>query len=187
MRAASAEKAFPAVGALGRLSAFMCVVVAVTGAIAELALAWVWLDPGLVEAYVLPRLVLAGAPVALDGTTRLVGFAVSMVPMAILLFTLHQSYELFDAFRLGQVFTAHTPVRLRRIGLAMVVLGVLRPVAAMLLGLALTISNPDGQRILALSISLDDILIAAFGGLVLAIGHVLVEAARLADDNSQIV
>jgi len=47
---------FPAVGSLGRLSAFMCVVVAVGGALAELALIWVWLSPSLVETLVVPRL-----------------------------------------------------------------------------------------------------------------------------------
>ncbi|MEQ1612422.1 MAG: DUF2975 domain-containing protein, partial [Hyphomicrobiaceae bacterium] len=117
----------------------------------------------------------------------LAGFAVSMIPMTVLLYLLHQAYALFDAFRLGNVFTADAPVRLRRIGSCMVALALLRPLAATLLGLALTWSNPPGQRILAIAISIDDYMIAAFGGLVLAIGHVMVDAARLADDNRQIV
>lgn len=41
-------KRFPAVGPLGRLSAVMCV--AAAGALAEIALAWVWLKPSFVEA-----------------------------------------------------------------------------------------------------------------------------------------
>ncbi len=56
-----------------------------------------------------------------------------------------------------------------------------------MLGLVLTWGNLPGQRILALSIGIDDYMIAALGGLVLAIGHVMTEAARLADDNRQIV
>ncbi|MFA5902142.1 MAG: DUF2975 domain-containing protein [Hyphomicrobium sp.] len=178
---------FPAVGPLGRLSALMCVVVAVGGALAEIALAWVWLTPSWVEAYVVPHLALRGVPVAFDLTTRLMAFAASMIPMAVLLYLLHQAYALFDAFRIGNVFTTEAPIRLRRIGSCIVALAILRPLTATLLGLILTWSNPPGQRILALSLGIDDYMIAALGGLVLAIGHVMAEAARIADDNRQIV
>lgn len=178
---------FPAVGPLGRLSALMCVVVAVGGALAEIALAWVWLTPSWVEAYVLPHLGVQGVPVALDGWTRLTAFVASMISMAVLLSLLHQAYALFDAFRLGHVFTTDAPVRLRRIGSCIVALAILRPITATLLGLILTLGNPPGQRILALSLSIDDYMIAALGGLVLAIGHVMTEAARMAEDHRQIV
>ncbi len=178
---------FPAIGPLGRLSAVMCVVVAAGGALAELALAWVWLTPTWVEAYVVPHLSLQGVPVALDWTTRLTAFAASMVPMAVLLYLLHQAYGLFDSFRTGNVFTSLAPIRLRRIGWCIVALAVLRPLTATMLALVLTWGNPPGQRILALSIGIDDYMIAALGGLVLAIGHVMTEAARIADDNRQIV
>ena len=40
---------------------------------------------------------------------------------------------------------------------------------------------------LVIGLGLDDYMIAVFGGLILAIGHVMVEARRLADDNRQIV
>lgn len=178
---------FPAVGSLGRLSAWMCVVVAVGGALAEIALAWVWLTPAWLEAHVVPHLGLRGVPVALDISTRLAAFAASMVPMAVLLYLLHQAYQLFDAFRIGNVFTTDAPVRLRRIGSCIVALALLRPLTSTLLGLILTWTNPPGQRIVALSLGIDDYMIAALGGLVLAIGHVMVEGMRLADDNRQIV
>lgn len=176
-----------AVGALGRLSALMCAAVAVGGALALIALAWVWLTPSWVEAYVVPQLHLQAVPVALDLSTRLLAFAASMVPMAMLLHLLHQAYALFDAFRIGNVFGANAPHRLLRIGWCILALALLRPVTATLLGLILTWGNPPGQRILALSFSIDDYMIAVLGGLVLAIGHVMTEAARIADDNRQII
>lgn len=184
---AAAPLNFPAVGSLGRLSAVMCAVVAVGGALAEVMLAWVWLTPSWVEAHVVPHLGLQGVPVALDGPTRLAAFAASMIPMGVLLYLLRQAYALFDAFRLGHVFTPEAPVRLRRIGTSILALALLRPLTSMVLGLILTAANPPGQRILALSISIDDYMIGALGGLVLAIGHVMAEAARIADDNRQIV
>lgn len=178
---------FPAVGALGRLSALMCVVVAVGGALAELALIWVWLSPGLVETLVVPRLGLGMVPASLDGWSRAAGLAVSMLPMAVLGYLLHQAYLLFDGYRLGNVFTDAAPIRLRRIGTLMCVLAVLRPLTTTLLGIVLTMGNPPGQRIVSIGLSIDDYMIAAFGGLILAIGQVMVEAKRLADENRQIV
>lgn len=182
-----AQLKFPAVGPLGRLSAMMCAVVAVGGALAEIALAWVWLTPSWVEAYVLPHLGTLGVPVRLDGWTRLMAFATSMIPMAVLLHLLHQAYALFDAFRLGDVFTAEAPIRLRRIGFCIVALALLRPITSTMLGVILTWGNPPGQRILSLSLGIDDYMIAALGGLFLAIGHVMTEAARMAEDHRQIV
>lgn len=183
----AAPMSFPAAGPLGRLSAVMCVVVAVGGAVAEIMLAWVWMDPAWVEAYVVPHLGLHSVPVSLDAATRIAAFGASMIPMGVLLYLLRQAYVLFDAFRVGNVFTPEAPVRLRRIGCSILVLALLRPLTSMMLGLILTAANPPGQRILALSISIDDYMIAALGGLVLAIGHVMTEAARIADDNRGIV
>jgi Protein of unknown function (DUF2975) len=172
---------------LARLSTWMCGAVVVGGLFAEVALAWMWLKPAWVQTIVAPHLGLSGVPVAVDLSTRLAGLAISMIPMTVLFYMLYQAYALFDAFRVGDVFNAETPVRLRRIGLCMMSLALLRPLTAMLLGLALTWANPPGQRILAVTFSIEDFMVAIFGGLVLAIGHVMVEATRLAEDNRQFV
>ncbi len=169
------------------ISSVMCFVVAIGGALAELALAWVWLSPAYVQSLIVPHLGLGTAPVALDFSTRLAGFAVSMIPLAVLFYALLQAFELFDGYRKGQLFTANAPMRLRRIGFSMLILAALRPLSGTLLGLVLTMAHPSGQKVLAFSFSLDDYMIAAFGGLILAIGHVMVEAKRLADDHNQIV
>lgn len=172
---------------LARLAALMCIVIAIGGALAELGLAWVWLSPGYVESYVLPHIGLQSAHVTLDGPTRFMGFIVSMVPLGVLFYALHQAYRLFDAYRLGEVFPECAPKRLRHIGLSMLVLALLRPVTGALLSLLLTAANVPGEKMLVIGLGLDDYMIAVFGGLILAIGHVMVEARRLADDSRQIV
>ncbi len=169
------------------IGAVMCFVVAIGGALAELALAWIWLYPDYVQTLIVPHLGLGSAPVNLGFETRLAGFAISMLPLGMLFYALHQAYEVFDAYRLGNLFTSDVPVRLRRIGLSMVALAVLRPVASTLLGLVLTMANPPGQKTLVIGLGIDDYMIATFGGLILIIGHVMVEARRIADDHSQIV
>ncbi|MEQ1718140.1 MAG: DUF2975 domain-containing protein [Hyphomicrobium sp.] len=173
--------------AIRRLGAALCVAVAIGGALAELALAWVWLSPEYVTTLVAPHIGLAGVPIATGNATRLMGFIVSMLPLSVLFYALHQAYELFDAFRLGNIFAADAPVRLRRVGLCMLALAALRPLTATLLGLVLTAVNPEGQRFLIVGIGVEDYMIAVFGGMILAMGHVMVEASRLADEHRQIV
>ena len=63
----------------------------------------------------------------------------------------------------------------------------LRPIIGAILSLLLTLANPPGGRHIVIGISSDDYMIATFAGLVIAIGYVMTEAARLAEDNKQIV
>lgn len=172
---------------LSRLAAVMCFVVAIGGALSELALAWVWLSPSWITKYVAPHAGVDPALVQVDWSVQAAGFAVSMLPLGVLLYALHQAYGLFDGYRRGELFPDSAPRRLRRIGVAMIVLAVLRPLTVAALGAVLTSGNPPGQRLFVLGFSVEDYMIAVFGGLLLAIGHVMTEAKRLADDNSQIV
>ena len=181
------EAATDPLAALKRTAALMCWVVALGGAAAELALAWIWLSPDLVARLVAPHVGLAGANLALDGWSRLGGFLVSMLPLSVLLLVLHQAYGLLDGYRRGHLFTLEAAERLRRVGLLMLVLAALRPLTVTLLSIVLTLASPGGERALVIAFSLDDLMIATFAGLVLAIGHVMAEAARLAEDSRLIV
>lgn len=172
---------------LQRLAAIMCLVVAIGGALAELGMVWVWIFPETVEKYVAPHIGLAPGVATLNGLTRFIGFSISTIPLAVLFYALHQAFELFDAYRCGDVFSASAPQRLRRIGYAMVGLAVLRPLTSAILSLVLTAHNPPGQKMLVIGLSIDDYMIALFGGLIIAIGHVLVEATALAEEHRQIV
>lgn len=172
---------------LSRLAALMCFVVAFGGALSEILLAWVWLSPEWITKYVAPHIGLNSAAVSLSWQIQALGFAVSMIPLGVLLYALHQAYGLFDAYRRGELFPESAPQRLRLIGLSMVALALLRPITSAILSVVLTYANPPGTRMLVISLSLDDYMIAAMGGLILAIGHVMVEARKLADDARHII
>jgi Protein of unknown function (DUF2975) len=187
MSITTSDTSASAIDRLRRLSTFMCAVVVVGGFLAELGLIWVWLSPSAVETLVVPRLGLGAMPVTVDVWTRVMGFAVCTVPMVALVWLLYHAYALFDGYRLGHLFTDEASLRLRHIGVSLLALALLRPLTATLLGVVLTLSNPPGQRLIAIGIGFDDYIIAALSGLLLAIGHVMVEAKRLADDNGQIV
>ncbi len=172
---------------LRRLSTFMRVAVVGTGAFCATVLVWLWASPMAVQTILAPRLDLGAVPVALDALTRLAGFTISLVPMSVLFYLLFQVDRLFAGYRQGQIFTQEPPLRLSRIGLALLTLAVLRPATATLLGLVLTASNVPGERILAIGIAIEDVMLIVFSGLILAIGQVMAEGQRLADDHRQII
>jgi hypothetical protein len=160
----------------------------VLGAIAAaLALAWLWLSPVRVETMVVKHLAISPGPLALDDGTRLLGFLISMLPMSALFYALFEAFRLLSDVASGQVFTPMMTVRLRRIGLAVIVLGLMRPLSAALVGVALTSARAPGARELAIGVSFDDYMIALFGGLILILAQVMLQATRLADEHRQIV
>jgi hypothetical protein len=171
---------------LRRIATWMCIVIPTVAALTTLMVVGVWLSPHAASLLV-PRLGLAGLPTSLDLSTRIAGLFVSAVPVFVLLYALHQSYKLFDAFRHGDAITSNAALCLRRIGLSMIVIAALRPIIGAILSLLLTLANPPGGRHIVIGISSDDYMIATFAGLVIAIGYVMTEAARLAEDNKQIV
>jgi hypothetical protein len=154
---------------LQRLASIMCIAIIIGAVIAEITLVWVWLFPEYVVEYVTPYLGLYGWPVSLDFSSRLIGFLLCMIPLAVIYYAGYQAFVLFDAFRRGEVFTSNAPILLRRVGFCMFALAILHPI------------------ILSISVNLNDYMFALFGGLILAIAHVMVEAARIADENQQIV
>jgi hypothetical protein len=160
----------------------------VLGALAAaLALAWLWLSPTRVETMVVKHLAISPGPLALDDSTRLLGFLISMLPMSVLFYALYEAFRLLSDVARGQVFTGTMTVRLRRIGLAVIALGLVRPLSAALVGVALTSARAPGARELAIGVSFDDYMIALFGGLILILAQVMLQATRLADEHRQIV
>lgn len=91
--------------------------------------------------------------------------------------------ELFRRFARGVVLDADNGKRLTLIGWLTIAGGALATLDRTMIGLALTASNPPGQRLLVISLSMSDFIIMLFGLLILAFGHVVTEAARLADEN----
>ncbi|MEQ1648978.1 MAG: hypothetical protein ABL898_10360 [Hyphomicrobiaceae bacterium] len=172
---------------LQRIGTAMCCAVALGGAVIELIAAWIWLVPDYVETLIVPRVGLAKSHVTLDGQARLFGFLITSIPLAVLFYLLDRAYRIFDSFRLGDIFTATTPRYLRQIGLAALLLALLNPIASAAISMVLTIGNPPGARMLAITLSSNELILAGFGALILAIGHVQTIANSIAADNRSII
>lgn len=118
---------------------------------------------------------------------RATGFIIAVVPLAIYIFSLLQVRALFRGYARDEVFTKEAAGRLRLIGGALVVSVPVGIVAGSLVSVVLTAANAVGERQLAISFGSQEFGALVFGGLLLVVGWVMGEAARIAEENRQFV
>ncbi len=184
------DSALPApnpIDRIRRLSLIMQGVVIAGALFAEIGLAWVWLSPGIIEWLVLPRLGLSPADITLDGTARTYGFLISSLPLTVVFYALYHAFFLFAGYRRGEIFTARAAERLRHIALAVIGAIFMSPLVQAALSATLSFGATPGNRSITMSFSLQDYLVAALGGLLLAIAYVMAEAVRIAKENREII
>ncbi len=115
------------------------------------------------------------------------GFVVSGGLTALLVYALYRLWRLFGVYRLGQIFSAEAVEHLYRFARALLLYAVLSIPGETLLVLALTISNPPGERLLSFGVNLFEISMLVLGGAFLVISWVMREAGRMAEENAQII
>lgn len=145
-----------------------------------------WLDRPALErgaAMLLPT----GTPHELTAIALIGGFVMAHLVMGLLLYALWQAHRLFAAFVRGEILVPATGTRLFRIGLGFALVLPAQIVASGVTSLLLTWGTPSGSRALALSVDPAHAMLAMAGLLILTVGWVMAEAARIADDNAQIV
>lgn len=116
---------------------------------------------------------------------RLAG--VTLLPVAVALLALWQLWWLFGAYRRGDVFGPAPLRHLRRFGWAMATLALAQPLSTTLAALAVSLDNAPGHRVLLLSLGSNDYALLMSALVFVAIGRVMSEAARLADEHAQFV
>jgi hypothetical protein len=115
------------------------------------------------------------------------GLGVMMVPIAIMMFGLWNLRRLFAGFGAGRVFTLENTRFLRMFAWSVMAVIVVQFFANGLLAVVLTLNNPPGQRVLALSLSTEHIIAIFVGFVFVVIARVLEEGRKLADDNASIL
>jgi Protein of unknown function (DUF2975) len=179
-----------------RVSRVMQGMIAIGAAVLLLVLLWAWLGPmgviekdlagvGRVKVEALMRLPFP-APAMTDQTQR-IATIVQTLPLVLALYALYQAYQLFAGYRGGEVLTIRAASRLRHISYAMLAVAVTVPLLGAALSVALTWNSSSGQWHLHVPLEAGDYFTAALAGLLLAIAHVLTEAAKIARENSEIV
>jgi hypothetical protein len=146
-----------------------------------------WLVPAIADP-LLAKLA-ANSAVTITPATRIIVFLITTARTAILAAGLMAVATLFRGFARGDVFVPQTGRLLRRFGIALIAYTLLSSPVNTALIAAATWQNPPGERVFSIGFgfSTEGLLFLLTAGLVVALGHVMAEAARIADEHRQIV
>ncbi len=164
-------KALTSLGALGVLGAAMAFVAVPA-----------WFDTLIPQAFpeLMPGYVVTSAK-------RAGLLALMAVPLGTVLFGLWHVRLLFGAYERGEVFTTTAARHLRLAGLALAANALAAVFIHPLGSILLTYDNAPGERQFSIALGSDTYMLLLAGGLLIVIGWIMGEAARLADENRQIV
>lgn len=121
-------------------------------------------------------------------STRIAAFLIQLAHASVLAYGLFAAAGIFRRFADGLAFSPETGRLLRRVGFALLAYLLLGSPVNTLMVLAATWHGP-GEHVLSIGMGLssEGVLMALMAGLMIALGHVLHEAAQLAEDHRQIV
>uniref|UniRef100_UPI003785082A DUF2975 domain-containing protein n=1 Tax=Aquabacterium sp. TaxID=1872578 RepID=UPI003785082A len=146
-----------------------------------------WLSPDWVRSAGPSIAGIGDHPTVIDERALLLG-ALSSLPGVLLgLAALWQLWQLFGEYGAGRVFGRLAQRHLRGFAWCMLASALLSPLLRAAVGVALTLGNPPGQRLLAFSLSWNDYVGILCGAVLLAVAVVMSEAVRLAEENDSFV
>lgn len=146
-----------------------------------------WLNPEWVRSAGPAAAGLGPVPITLDTRAQWLGVLGSLPGVLLGLWTLWRLWQLFGEYRQGRVFGSLAVQRLRSVARGLLAMALWAPLQRCLMALALTWGNPEGQRMLVLSLGWHDYLGVLSAAVLLAVAAVMAEATRLAEDNAGFV
>jgi hypothetical protein len=146
-----------------------------------------WLNPAWAAEAVRAHLNMNPADVTLSFAARALAGILSAAHAGLLCAALLAARRLFLRFAHDAAIEAQTGRDLRLIGGLVAAYALTTPLSKTLMVLAVTMDNPPGHRMLTISLGSNELILGVLGALILVLGHVMAEAARIADDNRQIV
>jgi hypothetical protein len=141
----------------------------------------VWLDAGLIALAVVPQVVPPGVAHAV--TPRAVGVAATLVPAAAMAWGLLGLLPMLGRLRAGAAITPATGRAVARLGGAVALAGAWEPLGRAVIGAVLV----PGELRIALGVSASAVLLVALGATLVALGHVLRDAAAAVAENQGFV
>lgn len=129
----------------------------------------------------------AQTPIAVTPLAFVGVLLLSTLHVGLLAAAMWEMARLFSGFSKQAILVPDTGRHLRRTGMFLLLFAVLSPMSRTFGALAVTLANPPGQRLFAISFESQDMVLALLAVLLLMLGHVMAEAAQIAEDNRQIV
>lgn len=157
-------------------------VIVIVGFYVAVAAVPAWFDPLITGSFQGLTMDTGITPIKRIGLLVLMAF-----PVAVMLYGIWHARRLFMSYEKGEIFTGRTAGHIRLVGLAMVISTALSVAVHTAGSVLLTYDNPPGSRALVVSLSGDTYSLLLAGGLLIVIGWVMREAARLSEENSQFI
>lgn len=146
-----------------------------------------WLSPDWVRAAGPSVAGIGSHPMVIDERALLLGALASLPGVLLGLVALWHLWQLFGEYGAGRVFGSLAQRHLRAFAWCMLASALLAPLLRAAVGVALTLGNPPGQRLLAIGLSWNDYVGILCGAVLLAVAVVMSEAVRLAEENDSFV
>ena len=117
----------------------------------------------------------------------LLGYVLTLMQLSIVIYGLAQLRRLFGLYEKGRIFEHENVACLRKVSLAVIVWAATKTVFGALVGIAVTLPNPPGQRMLTLGVDSDQVLALFAGFALLTISWVMEEGRKVQAEQSLIV
>ena len=152
-------------------------------ALAVGSMRWFFADKGW-----MPPAVVAWMPSGgLSAGQRIAGFVIEMIPFAAAFYTLIALNSICARYARGEVFGPQAGTGYRSLGKGLLCLGVANALYTTLIIAVFTFSSEKGAIVLGFGLSLTDLYLLIVGGAMMMFGHVMEEARRLHQENSEFV
>ncbi len=172
---------------LTRLSRAMEIVTNVGIVLIAVLMVVAFMVPDWTRNLLLAKLGQLGASLPVTPPARLAAAAVVAVPVGVMLYGLWAVRALFREFVQGRVFTERAARHLQTFAVTVLAQAPLGPLTAAGLSVAISLVNQPGERVHAITFSVNDYFALIVGGVLFAVATVMREAARLADENARFV
>ena len=116
---------------------------------------------------------------------KLLGFCADFVDSLAFLLSLFVLKTLFSWYAKGDIFSTQNARQYRRLGLLCVLNALLmQPLGETLLILGVTATNAPGHRYLSVSFGTPNLSSLFYGGLIILVSWVMLEASKLSEENA---
>jgi hypothetical protein len=124
-------------------------------------------------------------PLAWDA--RLLALGASLLPLAANMVALFNLVRLFGLYAAGEIFSVRNVRCIRFLGYAIIARQAVDPLFQALLSAALTLHNPEGQRVISVGLSDTNVTELVIGFVILLVSWVMDEGRRLKDEEALVI
>lgn len=124
---------------------------------------------------------------SLSLNTKIAGFFVSSIPLAIKLLVLYSLIKLFRLYEQHEFFSAKNVLYIRNTGYALLLFEVAKPLTDFLLGFVLTSGNPPGYRIATITFDDANISVILTALMIILNSWIMSEGCKLKEEQQLII